>query len=296
MTVQRVANIEIGAHEVLKGGTSLGFTEEGSTLAIEHEVVPRTAHELGTTPFDLMRIGTSATMTLNLKERSLANLIAALSGTQLAEMVTNGSFAADTDWTHSVGSPAWVISAGVASVTASDTGTPSVLEQDVSAVASRVYAVSVEVTAISAGSFTVSLGGTAHTESISTTGVHTFEITTVSTANLIFTTSDSAATTCSIDNVSVRPNIVDLNATPGALPTAEIQLQPISASDESETWTFFKASITPTGATPFKINEDQVWPIEVKALLNQDASTGNIELVRFGDTTTAPTTGYDPTA
>jgi hypothetical protein len=175
MTVQRVSNIVIGAHEVTWGGTSLGFTEEGFQLSFNWDTIDRMAHELGTTPHEIIRIGFDVRITCNIKERSTAGLVAILSGT-----------------------------------------TP---------------------------------GGT----------------------------------------------VVDVNPTPAAMPTAEVKLLPINASDDSNAWTFWKASILPTGGPLMKVNEDQTWPIEIRALLKQDASDGFIQLVRYGIQSTTPV-DYDPTA
>ena len=61
-------------------------------------------------------------------------------------MVTNGTFASDSDWTKGTG---WSIGSGVAS--GSSIGHSQILSQDISAVTGKIYKVSFDVTSYSAG-------------------------------------------------------------------------------------------------------------------------------------------------
>jgi len=74
-----------------------------------------------------------------------------------AEKVTNGAFAADSDWTKAT----WTIGSGVATHA---TGTADNLEQDVSAVLGELYLLTFTVkTVTTAGALTPEVGGTAGT-------------------------------------------------------------------------------------------------------------------------------------
>uniref|UniRef100_A0A6M3JUE6 Putative tail protein n=1 Tax=viral metagenome TaxID=1070528 RepID=A0A6M3JUE6_9ZZZZ len=111
-----------------------------------------------------------------------------------ADMVTNGSFASDTGWTKGTG---WTIASGVATFAA---GTASNLEQDVSAIASRIYQIVFTLTR-TAGSITPQIGskdGYSETDD----GTHTQYIKATDTGNFqIQATADFAGT---IDNVTVK--------------------------------------------------------------------------------------------
>ena len=74
-----------------------------------------------------------------------------------SELVTNGAFAADTDWTKGTG---WTISGGTAT---HGTGTASDIEQSISVTENTYYRVSVTTTGITAGSVTPKVGGTSGT-------------------------------------------------------------------------------------------------------------------------------------
>lgn len=114
-----------------------------------------------------------------------------------AEYVTNGAFASDTGWTKGTG---WTIAAGVATATGAIS---TVLSQPsaITLLAGVTYTVTYTVTAFTAGTVTVSVGGTAGTARGSAA---TFKETIVAgtTQILAFT---GAGFTGSIDNVSVTP-------------------------------------------------------------------------------------------
>ena len=87
------------------------------------------------------------------------------------ELVTNGNFATDSDWTKE---GAWTISGGVASVISS---TNDRLYQSISLEADKKYLLSINVVSISAASVRFrfgSNGSAANLPEITTPGIHTF--------------------------------------------------------------------------------------------------------------------------
>lgn len=112
-----------------------------------------------------------------------------------AEYVTNGAFASDTGWTKGTG---WTIAAGVATATGAIS---TVLSQTsaITLIAGTTYTVTYTTSSVTAGTVTVSVGGTAGTaRSTSATFIET--IVAGSTQILAFT---GAGFTGNIDNVSV---------------------------------------------------------------------------------------------
>lgn len=112
------------------------------------------------------------------------------------ELVVNGGFDADTDWTKGTG---WTIAAGVASFTA--TGSASNLSQNIGLVADTVYNVTVTVT-VSAGVVAVYAGISGGTFAISTSGTYTRQLQAAGNGLLYFQAGTTFTGT--IDNVSVR--------------------------------------------------------------------------------------------
>jgi parallel beta-helix repeat protein len=113
-----------------------------------------------------------------------------------SELVVNGAFTADTDWTKGTG---WTIGSGVASHT---TGTASVIEQNVTAVANKLYEVTFTVTSIASGNLLPKIGGT-NGYAVKAIGTYTQLIgPAASTANLqLCASSDFVG---SIDNISCK--------------------------------------------------------------------------------------------
>lgn len=108
------------------------------------------------------------------------------------DLVTNGAFAADTDWTKGTG---WTIGSGVATKAA---GTGSNLEQDISAVASTAYVVVFTITR-TAGTIQPMIGTVTGT-AVSVNGTYR-EVITGDDTTLYFVADAAFAGT--IDNVSV---------------------------------------------------------------------------------------------
>jgi len=112
-----------------------------------------------------------------------------------AEYVTNGAFASDTGWTKGTG---WTIAAGVATATgAISTALSQTLA--ISLIPGYTYTVTYTVTAYTAGTITVSIGGTAGTARSSAA---TFKETIVAGSDSVISFG-TAGFTGSIDNVTV---------------------------------------------------------------------------------------------
>ncbi len=112
-----------------------------------------------------------------------------------ANLVTNGTFDADTDWTKGAG---WTIGSGVATCASGSTD----LSQTIAAglTLNAVYILSYEVTAFTSGSLQPSVGGTNGT-AVTAAGTYTELIIAGATDFLIFT---SSAFLGSIDNVTLQ--------------------------------------------------------------------------------------------
>ena len=91
--------------------------------------------------------GANATAATDAKGSNSASVVA-------AELVTNGTFAADTDWTKNTG---WTIAAGVASCDGSQVG-DSDLEQDIAFASGNTYTVTYTVSNYSAGNIYTRVG------------------------------------------------------------------------------------------------------------------------------------------
>ena len=112
-----------------------------------------------------------------------------------AEYVTNGAFGSDTGWTKGTG---WTIAAGVATATGAISTTLSQTSA-ITLIAGYTYTITFTVTAVTAGTVTVSVGGTAGTAR-STAATFKETIVVGSTQILAFT---GAGFSGSIDNVTV---------------------------------------------------------------------------------------------
>ena len=118
-----------------------------------------------------------------------------------SELVTNGGFSSDSDWTKGTG---WTISSSAASCDGSQTGA-SACQQSASFTTGAVYEVTYDLT-VSAGSFRVRLGGGSNVNGITrtTSGSYTEFLTAVSRNNKIMLLAVNATFVGSVDNVSVK--------------------------------------------------------------------------------------------
>lgn len=119
-------------------------------------------------------------------------------GLQLGpELVTNGTFDTDSDWTKGTG---WTISGGVAS---SSDGSSSALTQSVSTTTGKIYAVTFTISNGSGSWFLgVRLGSTTNQYTFTTTGTKTVYLIDAGDHRLRF--ADGAVGSFDIDNISVR--------------------------------------------------------------------------------------------
>ena len=115
-----------------------------------------------------------------------------------SELVTNGTFAADSDWTKGTG---WTISDGVATHAA---GSSSNLDQAFTFVTGQIYKIIVDVVSISGGSGAIQARGVSTTSFLlDSVGTKTFYyMDTV--GNTTLRVNMGSATTASIDNVSMK--------------------------------------------------------------------------------------------
>ena len=131
------------------------------------------------------------------------------------ELVTNGNFATDSDWTKE---GAWTISGGVASVISS---TNDRLYQSISLEADKKYLLSINVVSISAASVRFrfgSNGSAANLPEITTPGIHTFTSKPLGgTSSVgIFAVSGTTATIDSVSVVEVTDADFDFTRTSSA--------------------------------------------------------------------------------
>ena len=117
-----------------------------------------------------------------------------------SELVTNGGFDTDTDWTKGTG---WTISGGVA-VATSVTGAQSIY-QPITRTAGSIYAVSVEVSG-SSGSFSLNINGSGTGDILTGDGTHTVYAVANSSNSIDFQIQQRTGVALSgtFDNVSVR--------------------------------------------------------------------------------------------
>ena len=115
------------------------------------------------------------------------------------ELVTNGDFATDSNWSKGTG---WTIANGVAS----QSGGNATLQQSGILTANKIYKLVFEITEITSGSVRCYFGGNYSTYR-SSTGTYTEYITNGSTST--FFIQGNASFTGSIDNVSVKEATID---------------------------------------------------------------------------------------
>lgn len=163
-------------------GPLLLFSTSGTDNEFLHLVVPHADH-----PCD-------AITEFFLNDESLIDETIDVDG---ADLVTNGAFATDTDWTKGTG---WTISGGTAT---HGTGSASDIEQSVVITEGKKYLVEYEISGRTAGTITAKVGGTAGAaRSINTPVVETIVAGSGGAPELEFTASSTFDG--SIDKVSVK--------------------------------------------------------------------------------------------
>jgi len=125
-----------------------------------------------------------------------------VSGVTDTELVTNGGFNVDSDWTKGTG---WVIENGKASRTAQSGSTSCY--QSVSFTGGKIYKIQYDLN-ITAGSFKIRIGGGTLVDTITrtTSGTYTEYIVANSGNNVLNLRANDGAFTGSVDNVSVTKN------------------------------------------------------------------------------------------
>ena len=115
---------------------------------------------------------------------------------QQPELIVNGDFATDSDWTKATG---WTISDGAANATNAGTGSP--ISQYIDG--GKTYKITYDVISLSQGAFQIDLSysGTALGQLATTTGTFTDIITSI---NASLSIRAVGTTTGSIDNISVK--------------------------------------------------------------------------------------------
>jgi hypothetical protein len=119
------------------------------------------------------------------------------------ELVENGDFATDSDWTKGTG---WTISGGKASIDGTQTAASRLRTiSEITLTAGAVYLVQIDITSISAGSFTLSLTGTGASDIVGMAEVGSYSVTLVAPS----TSEDllvEASSNCvgSVDNISLK--------------------------------------------------------------------------------------------
>ena len=120
-----------------------------------------------------------------------------------SNIVTNGTFSADSDWTKGTG---WSIGSGVAS--GSSIGMSNILSQDISAVTGKIYRVSFDITAHSGGTIVlVDIGSSITASNVvvaTATGHRTIYVKAAGSDLLIAGMSFGLEFSGSIDNVKVQ--------------------------------------------------------------------------------------------
>lgn len=111
-----------------------------------------------------------------------------------SDMVTNGTFDADSDWTKGTG---WTIGSGVVTCSSDNNN----LTQDVSAVANKVYKINFDITAYTSGTLVIDVGGSSNIQFSGSTGNFTGYILTANTNDLRLY---GGAFRGSIDNITLQ--------------------------------------------------------------------------------------------
>lgn len=185
---------------VLVGTITLG-TAGGAKLSVGTTV-------MGTQVADTNNTANTYTLIFEIETTGVyyINFIASGSGTafldnisvreSIPELVQNGTFDSDTAWTKGTG---WAIGSGIASKTA---GATSDLSQTLNNISyDKTYAITLNVSGVTAGNLTPQFGGTALT-TITANGNYTF-VGKFTTSTILYL-SANAAFDGDVDNVSVR--------------------------------------------------------------------------------------------
>jgi len=159
------------------------------------------------------------------------------------ELVTNGTFDTDTDWTKGTG---WTISGGAASFAPSVSGLTSSLLQSISTVVGKVYSVSISTSGsnMGAGELKLIVSGVLN-EDINQDGSYDFSFTASSTTSDldIRCTNYEDVDTASIDNVSVKLADADRSVNNnGLIINGTVSRDPVSSGADLVSYSGFSPS------------------------------------------------------
>jgi hypothetical protein len=160
------------------------------------------------------------------------------------ELVTNGDFATDTDWTKGTGI---TIAGGVALFTSVSSGL-QLNQVTLTAVTGKRYKISYEIKTRTEGAFSASIGGTLSLNQNSEVGVYTEYLTAIGAGS--FYIRSRGTTSGSIDNVSVkevtRDNVPRIDYTGGGCPhilAEPMRTNLITYSEDFTNWSIARATL-----------------------------------------------------
>lgn len=164
--------------------------------------------------------------------KAQGNATVTLTSSLGSELITNGGFGTDSDWTKGTG---WTIAAGVASAS-SATGH---LTQNISVTNGKLYEVTFTISGYSSGTITPILGGTSGTTR-NADGTYTESILCGAGGSPTFDLHAATTPTLSIDNVSVKEATISWDTS--AAQVAEITLtgnrQLLNATNHNDGFTY----------------------------------------------------------
>jgi hypothetical protein len=164
-----------------------------------------------------------------------------------SELVTNGGFGADSNWTKGTNT---VISSGVATATSQSSGL--ILEQSgYSFVVGKTYEIAITISGYSAGGVNLRVGNnTLNNITVpSANGSYTYKYAVTNVATQTFSLFCGSTTTLSIDNISVKelPGNHATQATASAKPvlSARVNLLTQTEAFDNAAWVKAQVSVTP---------------------------------------------------
>jgi hypothetical protein len=206
-----------------------------------------------------------------------------------SELIVNGNFDTDTDWTKGTG---WTIGSGVATKTA---GTASLLSQNISAVAGKTYQITFTMTR-TAGTLSLRLGSTTNQNSYTASATNTFTLTCGATDGILYFSAD-ATFAGTVDSVSIKeirqaPDFTNTQFQLTASGANGVLTQGYTAVAGDYTFSVYLKRITGTGDIQIA-SDNGTWTTraitngwaryEVTQTVTAGAKTAGIRIVTSGD-------------
>jgi hypothetical protein len=239
----RVYDFDLQPYSLLFGSSGSGFSSSGSNLFVGRNVGLETYLENTSALTTGMVAYTTSTYNTGWMAGDIKGaFLSDTDDTDLVgsgELVTNGTFDTDTNWTKGTG---WTISGGVAT---SATATAGSLTQPINLVAGRTYQVQYEITAYTSGSvIPIFIGGTSVIgTSGSGTGVKNAYITAGVGNNQLSLSKTGSADSYSIDNVSVQLADADRSVNNnGLIVNGTVTRTPVATGADLVAYSGFSAS------------------------------------------------------